>query len=49
MGWEYSLVDANWNQMLSGRIEDVIAHAKKRGVGLLFWYNSGGPHNSHAM
>jgi alpha-glucosidase len=45
MGWEYSLVDANWNQMLSGRIEDVIAHAKKRGVGLLFWYNSGGPHN----
>ena len=26
-------------------IEDVIAHAKAKGVGLLFWYNSGGPHN----
>jgi alpha-glucosidase len=45
MGWEYALVDANWDRMLSGRIEDVIAHAKEKGVGLLFWYNSGGPHN----
>ena len=45
MGWEYSLVDANWNLMQSGTIEDVIAHARTRGVGLLFWYNSGGPHN----
>ena len=24
MGWEYSLVDANWNAMESGRIEDVV-------------------------
>jgi alpha-glucosidase len=45
MGWEYALVDANWDRMQSGRIEDVIAHARARGVGLLFWYNSGGPHN----
>ena len=45
MGWEYALVDANWNLMQSGTIEDVIAHAKQRNVGLLFWYNSGGPHN----
>jgi hypothetical protein len=45
MGWEYSLVDANWNFMETGRIEDVLAHAKQKGVGLLFWYNSGGPHN----
>lgn len=45
MGWEYSLVDANWNVMETGRIEDVVAHAKAKGVGLLFWYNSGGPHN----
>ncbi len=29
----------------SGRIEDVLAHAKEKGVGLFFWYNSGGPHN----
>ncbi len=45
MGWEYSLVDANWNLMETGRIEDVLAHAREKGVGLLFWYNSGGPHN----
>ena len=45
MGWEYALVDANWNLMQSGTIEDVIAHAKQKNVGLLFWYNSGGPHN----
>jgi hypothetical protein len=45
MGWEYSLVDANWNVMQSGTIEEVLAHAKTRGVGLIFWYNSGGPHN----
>jgi alpha-glucosidase len=45
MGWEYALVDANWDQMLTGNIQDVIAHAKAKNVGLLFWYNSGGPHN----
>jgi hypothetical protein len=45
MGWEYALVDANWNAMESGRIEDVIAHARSKDIGLLFWYNSGGPHN----
>ncbi len=45
MGWEYALVDANWNFMQTGTIEDVIAHAKAKNVGLLFWYNSGGPHN----
>ena len=45
MGWEYSLVDANWNLMESGTIDDVVAHARAKGVGLLFWYNSGGPHN----
>jgi alpha-glucosidase len=45
MGWEYSLVDANWDRMQTGRIEDVLAHARDKGVGLLFWYNSGGPHN----
>src|SRR4029077_15622793 len=44
MGWEYALVDANWNLMQSGTIEDVVAHAKAKNVGLIFWYNSGGPH-----
>ena len=45
MGWEYALVDANWNLMQTGTIADVIAHARQKHVGLLFWYNSGGPHN----
>jgi hypothetical protein len=45
MGWEYALVDANWNVMQTGTIQEVIAHAKAKNVGLLFWYNSGGPHN----
>lgn len=45
MGWEYALVDANWNEMRSGTIDEVRAHAREKGVGLLFWYNSGGPHN----
>jgi len=45
MGWEYALVDANWNLMETGTIQDVIAHAKAKHVGLFFWYNSGGPHN----
>jgi alpha-glucosidase len=48
MGWEYALVDANWNLMQTGTIEEVIAHAKARNVGLVFWYNSGGPHNDVA-
>jgi alpha-glucosidase len=46
MGWEYSLVDANWNIMKNGTIHDLIAYGNSRNVGLLLWYNSGGPHNS---
>ncbi|MGD2094987.1 MAG: glycoside hydrolase family 97 N-terminal domain-containing protein, partial [Phycisphaerales bacterium] len=45
MGWEYSLIDANWTIMKNGTIHDLIAYAKEKGVGLFFWYNSGGPHN----
>ena len=45
MGWEYSLIDANWTIMKNGTIHDLIAYAKAKGVGLLLWYNSGGPHN----
>lgn len=45
MGWEYSLIDANWTIMKNGTIHDLIEYADKKGVGLLLWYNSGGPHN----
>ncbi|WP_165234028.1 glycoside hydrolase family 97 protein [Aquisphaera insulae] len=45
MGWEYTLIDANWDIMRNGTIHDVIGYAKSKGVGPLMWYNSGGPHN----
>ncbi len=45
MGWEYSLVDANWDLMEGGSIEQLVKYAQTKGVGILMWYNSGGPHN----
>ena len=46
MGWKYSLVDANWNNMEGGNIKQLIEYANAKNVSLLMWYNSGGPHNS---
>ena len=43
--WEYSLIDANWDQMQTGNIDEVLAHARAKKVAPLLWYNSGGPHN----
>ena len=45
MSWEYSLVDANWNLMPRNTIPDLVQYAAKKNVGILLWYNSGGPHN----
>jgi hypothetical protein len=45
MGWEYSLVDANWNLMDPAALQRVLAHARQKQVGILLWYNSGGAHN----
>lgn len=45
LGWEYSLIDANWNTMPAGTIADLVAYGAERGVGIFLWYNSGGPHN----
>jgi len=45
MGWPYFLVDANWNEMEGGNLEQLISHANSKDVGILLWYNSGGPHN----
>ena len=45
MGWEYVLVDANWDIMDNGNIHDVLRYAQSKNVGVLLWYNSGGPHN----
>jgi hypothetical protein len=46
MGWEYTLIDANWNTMQDGKIQDLVAYGNSKGVGSLLWYNSGGPHNA---
>lgn len=46
MRWEYSLVDANWNEMKGGSLEQLSKYAQQKGVGLLVWYNSGGAHNT---
>jgi len=45
MGWEYTLVDANWTIMDKGTIHDLMRYAADKKVGVLLWYNSGGPHN----
>ncbi len=46
MGWEYSLVDANWNHMQGGDLEKLAYYAQTKNVHLLVWFNSGGPHNT---
>jgi alpha-glucosidase len=46
MGWGYSLVDANWNLIAPDAMEQLVAEGKRKGIGLLFWYNSGGRHNA---
>lgn len=46
MGWEYSLVDANWNIMKGGDIKQLVDYANSKNIGILLWYNSGGPHNT---
>jgi alpha-glucosidase len=45
MGWEYSLIDANWNLMDPAALARVLAHGREKKIGMLLWYNSGGPHN----
>lgn len=45
MGWEYSLVDANWNMMKKGGLDSIIQFANKKKIGIWLWYNSGGAHN----
>ena len=46
LGWEYFLVDANWNEIPEPDFLALLDYAKQKGVGILLWYNSGGPHNS---
>lgn len=45
-GIPYFLVDANWNMMEGGNVEQLIGYANQKKVGIWLWYNSGGPHNT---
>jgi alpha-glucosidase len=47
MGWEYSLVDAGWDQMENGTWQDLQAYAADKEVALFLFYNSGGDHNTN--
>lgn len=45
MGWEYVLVDANWDLMDHGNVRELVDYARRKGVDVWLWYNSGGAHN----
>ncbi len=45
MGWEYCLIDANWNQLGDGVVIGLVEYARAQDVGIVLWYNSGGPTN----
>lgn len=45
MGWEYFLVDANWNQNDPKALQELVMYANHYKVKLIFWYNSGGDNN----
>ena len=47
MGWEYCLVDVNWDTAIGyKRVAELVSHARDRGVGIFLWYNSSGDWNS---
>jgi len=46
MGWEYTLVDADWDSTIGyDRIGQLADYVAKKDVGLLLWYNSSGSWN----
>jgi hypothetical protein len=49
MGWDYSLIDARWEQMDGEGVEGVLRHAREKGVGIWLWYHSGAGQDSSIM
>lgn len=47
LGLEFVLVDANWHRWPDAerQVRELIAYGAERGVGIVLWYNSGGPNN----
>ncbi len=47
MGWEYSLIDVNWDTQIGyDKIKELSEYAAEKNVGLLLWYNSAGDWNT---
>lgn len=46
MGWEYTLVDADWDRKIGyDKMRELAQYALSKKVGMLVWYNSSGPWN----
>ena len=47
MGWEYCLVDVDWDTRIGyDKIKELADYAKTKNVGLVLWYNSAGDWNT---
>jgi len=47
MKWQYCLIDAGWDKMIGYDSVKILSdYARKKGVGLLLWYNSAGDWNT---
>jgi hypothetical protein len=47
MGWDYTLVDADWDRKIGyEKMRELAAYASSKGIGLLAWYNSSGDWNT---
>lgn len=40
MGWPYTLIDAEWDVMRNGNVEDAVKYAVGKGIKPMIWYNS---------
>ena len=46
MGWNYTLVDADWDRRIGdAKMKELADYAKTKNVGMLAWYNSAGDWN----
>ena len=47
MGWRYCLIDGLWDKQIGyQKVKELIDYARRKGVGVLLWYNSAGDWNS---
>ncbi|UGQ49078.1 glycoside hydrolase family 97 protein [Massilia endophytica] len=50
MHWDYTLIDALWDQKIGyDKVRELAGYAKKKGIGILVWYNSAGSWNDTDM